>query len=227
MARVQAKVKSKQTVKNLFGGVPKDASAGKPDEKKLIQVDGLLNCASLDAVSKVLEGMLKTVKAHVIEQAADVIVAEGCKKGKRPANLRGAEGPATAALMLSKKRSNIALSEVQCAQLDEWGIPYDSDVTWTVNTDLLTDEMRALVSERLADIPGADRLFEPTQKNTVSDESVNEAFKYKPEVTREILKVVGQMSVRPTIDGESFYDTLQRVAAILDGEDGESTPTLQ
>ncbi len=212
----------KATSHSFLGGAPVSSASTRTTakDKRHVDIDGLETHASLVAVAKALEPLLKTSKAHIDAQTENALFEDGLAKGRRPDNIKGKEGAANASLELRKKSSAWPLKEAAIELLTQNGISMEVKTKYELNTELLTPEVAAKVEIALNSVPGIPtNLITKVEDTYVSEASLEELFALDEKSAREVLPVVATLAIKPTI-AEDFSTTLDRVVAILNSGSG-------
>lgn len=187
----------------------------KADTKARVATKELLALASLDAVAKSIETMKEQVNETVKGQMADYFTKTGVAKGKRPENYKGFDGTAEASLELRKRSDRSPLDETQQALLAAEGIETVQETVYSLNPDVLTPQVMALVSKALNGVAGIpSNLFNINSKVVVGDAALDQIFTKGDVKARALLDVVGVLAVKPKVT-EDFNDTLERVIDML------------
>lgn len=185
------------------------------DNKFRAEVKDLATVAAIDAVMKSLKTLHETYCVKVKAQMRDTFVLRGCAAGKRPDNYVGVDGNATASLELRKRSEASPVDEYQAEALRAEGISLREETTYSLNQDVLTPEVMALVEKALNKVPGIPpNLFTVKSKTVVEDEALNQIFTKGEAKAKLLLDMVGVLAVKPKLD-EDISETIDRVFALV------------
>lgn len=201
---------------------PTKGKKAKADTKARVLTDDLLNMASLDAVKKSIETLQETFGQNIKRQMSDYFLKTGGLLEKRPENYKGFEDTAEASLELRKRDARSPLDENQQQLLSSNNIDMDTVTVYSLNNEVLTPQVMALVEKALNSVPGIPpNLFNVSQKVVVADNALHQIFKVKNKKgdfdepkARSLLDVVGTMAIKPQVK-EDFEVTLERVTDLL------------
>lgn len=205
------------TTVNFFKNAqPVKAGKKKATDNKIRQeVDGLATLASIDVVMKTLDTLKKEAEAVVKRQMREFFVLRGCATNRRPDNYIGFEDTASASLELRKRSTASSLDEFQVETLTEEGISVAHETTYSLNQEVLTPEVMALVEKALNKVPGIPtNLFTVTSKTVVTDESLNQIFTKGEVKAKMLLDLVGVLAIKPKVE-EEIQDTVERVFTLI------------
>lgn len=185
------------------------------DNKFRQETKGLAMLASIDAVMKTLETLKEEVASKVKSQMRDTFVLRGCAAGRRPDNYVGLDGAATASLELRKRSDRSPVDEYQAEALRDEGISLIEETTYSLNQDVLTPEVMALVEKALNKVPGIpSNLFTVTSKTIVADDALNQIFTKGEAKAKLLIDLVGVLAIKPKLD-EDIQDTVERVFTLV------------
>ncbi len=202
---------------------PKPAK-GKKSKGREVAVKNLNQLASIKAVLAALEGMAKTTEAEIKAQMAEEFVTEGCAIGRRPENFKGIDAGATASCQIRKRSSRSVLTEGEVELLEANGITYetidDVEDTFVINPAYAGDsDLLQKISKKLEQIKDLPEDFiqhqEGKSRRVASDDSIQEIFTLKPEVTSELLDVVATLAIRPKLDNADLKGCLARISKVI------------
>lgn len=210
--------------------VKTDKPAAKKDKKEQVNVAGLTDLASIDAVIKALTALKTTIESDVKSEAAVHFVKTGCALKKRPENFRGVDEGSSASMELRIRSTTSVLSEEEQALLAENGIGTRTIVsvvdTYVINPDYKDNaEILGLVESRLSGVEGIPEDFIQKQdgvsKVVVAEDALDKVFTLSDEKARDLLSVVGVLAVKPKLDTTDISAALKAVGELLGEGDAE------
>lgn len=195
--------------------------AGSKPVSDVVEIKGLEALARLDAAAKAYKAACETVSREVKAEACELFIGQGIQLGKRPANLKAAEGKASASIQL--KASPSALTEDAVAKLEAAKIPLRSAdqvaETFVFNPAYIEDsELLEKIKKALNGIKGIpeDLIQFQSQKKIVcdGDATIDAIFRLKakggvPDRNKieTLLPLVTTLAIKPTTT-ESLEDCL-------------------
>lgn len=210
--------------------VKTDKPAAKKDKKDQVNLPGLTDLASIDAVIKALTALKSTIDADIKSEAAVHFVKTGRALKKRPENFRGVDEGSSASIELRIRSTTSVLSEEEQALLAENGIGTRTVVsvvdTYVINPDYKDNaEILGLVESRLAGVEGIPEDFIQKQdgvsKVVVAEDALDKVFTLSDEKARDLLSVVGVLAVKPKLDTTDISAALKAVGELLGEGDAE------
>lgn len=212
-------------------------TAAKKNDKRSVEIEGLAQLASIDAVIKALTALKTTIEGDVKSAMAVEFITEGCAAKKRPENFRGIETTelqvadgeiksvaASASCELRIRSSASALSDAEVETLTEAGIATQEAVsvveTYVVNPAYKDNgEILGLVEKKLKGVKGIPEdfiQFQPGEKKTiVGPDALDTLFTLPAEKARDLLSVVGVLAIKPKLDNDDVGAAFEVVQGIL------------
>jgi len=199
---------------------PKTKAKAKADG---VEIKGLEDYSLIDALLKSLGAVKDTLAVAIKDESRELFVS--VKDKKRPANLKGFDGAATASIQLQKRSTRSPLSADEVTLLIERGIPYDTvearAETFVINPAYANDgALLGKIDKALKGVKGLPEDFilkqEGVTSHVVSDESI--LTMYAKEQARELVDTLCTLAVKPTLANPDLKKALQLATALLNDE---------
>jgi hypothetical protein len=203
-------------VANAFAGL--NAAPSKPATKKsgakaTVNIEGLKALAALDTMIKALEAAKSLFDTSIKDgPMTDFFVEQGRALKRAPESFTGVEDEATASCQFKAKGSNTTLPDEVAERFDALKVRYetvhDVPATAMINPAHAADEKLAAKLIKFIqknDEYPADYLViqEGRSRKVATEDSMVDVFSLaREEDTRELLKMVGTLAIRPKFNGD-------------------------
>ena len=191
-----------------FASAPKVEKPAKANKSKTDEVfmEGIADYAALQAMIKMIEGVVGTMGKTLKDKATDMFVKNGLDKKSRPKNFKATEDEHSAGVQLRKKGENSKLTPEEFLICKEYKIPVATTnhrpETLMFNPMYMGDqEMMKKIEKALMGIKGLPEdivlLQESTHDTVVTEESIEAAFNLPEDKCRTILPLLTTVVLVP------------------------------
>lgn len=214
---------------SVFGAAPTIAVSASPSKSKapIIEIEGIQDIASLDAVIAALEAVREVRKNAVKEKTGEYFITKGLEIRKKPENIRGIEGFGSASCQL--RASSSSLSDITIALCNEHGIEIATEEkvadTFIFATAYAADpafvtKLEALLGPKLMELQDARGPIilkqDGVSKSKITDVGRDAIFTKTEAVVREFLPLAFTLSVGAKMEtGGDIKPALKLVEEIL------------
>lgn len=209
---------------NLFSKakvVTKPAKSSKP-KKSEVEINGLSDLATVDAMIKSLLAIKETLEADVKDQTLAHFKTQVADNGKVE-NFRGIDNDASASCEFRKRSSVSALTDGDIELLTRFAIPYGVNVSvescyrinpkYTGDSALLEKISKAIT--KVKDVPEDFIEFqEEVSKKVVTEETISAACR-NSQAFSAVASVIGTLALKPKLEVTDPTKLIERVKTLL------------
>lgn len=182
--------------------------------------------ASIDAITKALGALKKTVESSVKEDMMDLFVETGMATKNAPKAFDAHEGDATVNCQLRKRASNRALTDEEVSFVTANGVSVETvvakEATYLFNPKYANDsKMLEEVSGKLEglDLPADLIIYQTEEKSVVTTgDSIREVFANNndAELIKRLLEVVAVGAVKPNLNTNDLSNAMELVMGMIE-----------
>lgn len=209
------------------------APKSKTDE---IAMEGVADYAALQAMVKMIEGVVGTMGRTLKDKATDIFIKNGLAKKSRPKNFKAIEDKHSAGVQLRKKGENSKLTPEEILICAEFNIPVEKvnhrPETLMFNPIYMNDpDTMKKIEKALMGIKGLPEDIilrqEGVYDTIVTDASIEAAFELPEEKCRTVLPLLTTLVLVPKFDIKegNLSPMMERFEKIFYSDDGKINNT--
>lgn len=183
--------------------------APKREEMTEIAIVGIEPYAAVCAAETAVKALKTAERGPLDKLLLDIHVEQGMRLKACPDSFKAIDGKAEATITFPRKGSNVALTDEECALLDEHKIPYEVadevEETFIIKKEYIEDAaLMKKVSAALAKVPGLPEdfiQFQSVKKRVVVKETLHAIFQLKTkETVKALIGIVSTIGVKPKLN---------------------------